>query len=126
MTFTRKAFFSLAAVCLLAACETRVSTTQTSSLSISQRRAFETSDNQDVEKRIANLLDQMTVEEKIGQMTQLNSSAVVKDVKWDAGTDLRIVLQVDTAKFGNLLRNYYVGSILNGIAFPPDVWYSFY
>jgi Glycosyl hydrolase family 3 N terminal domain len=94
--------------------------------SISEQRAFEKSSNAEVEKKIDDLISQMTLEEKIGQMTQLNNSAIVTHADWGAGTDLRIEILVDTAKLGNLLRKYHVGSFLNGIAVPPETWYQFY
>ncbi len=68
----------------------------------------------------------MTLEEKIGQMTQINNSAIVTSVNWGAGSDLSIEIKVDTAKLGTMLRKYHIGSFLNGIAVPPAVWYQFY
>ncbi len=93
---------------------------------IAERREHEKSQNADIEKRIDDLIKQMTLEEKIGQMTQLNNSVIVTKSDWGAGADLKIDIELDTAKLGPILRKYHVGSILNGIAVPPAVWYKFY
>ena len=95
-------------------------------ISIAERRKFERSTNAAIEKKIDDLLSQMTLEEKIGQMTQLNNSAIVTNANWGSGTDLSIEIKVDTAKLGKILRRYHVGSFLNGIAVPAETWYKFY
>ncbi len=94
--------------------------------SISERRSFEKSSNAEIEKKIDDLIGQMTLEEKIGQMTQINNSVIVTKSAWGAGADLKITIEVDTAKLGNILKKYHVGSFLNGIAVPPQTWYEFY
>lgn len=95
-------------------------------LSIAERRILERSDNNDIEKKLDELLSQMTIEEKIGQMTQLNNSTIVTESNWGAGSDLSITTKVDTAKLRKILREYHVGSILNGIAEPAETWFQFY
>jgi beta-glucosidase len=94
--------------------------------SVSERRRFEKSDNAVIEMKISELLGQMTLEEKIGQMTQINNSAIVTKSNWGAGADLDIEIAIDTAKLGNILRKYHVGSFINGIAVPPATWFKFY
>ena len=124
---TRKAinvlFFGTA---LLTSCTRIAGTENPGSSSNTQRRESERSNQADTERKIDELIGQMTLEEKIGQMTQLNNSTIVTEAKWDAGTDLRITTKVDTAKLGQMLRKYHVGSFLNGIAEPPETWYQFY
>ncbi|HNV29742.1 MAG TPA: glycoside hydrolase family 3 N-terminal domain-containing protein, partial [Cyclobacteriaceae bacterium] len=95
-------------------------------LSVAERRTLERSDNNDIEKKIDELLSQMTMEEKIGQMTQLNNSTIVTESNWGAGSDLSITTKVDTAKLRKILREYHVGSFLNGIAEPAETWFQFY
>lgn len=95
-------------------------------LSIRELRSVEQSENTAIEQRINELLSQMTLEEKIGQMTQLNNSEIVTESNWGAGAELSIVTKVDTAKLGKLLRKYHIGSFLNGIAETPEVWFQFY
>lgn len=100
--------------------------TEKNGKSIAERRDFERTDNADVEKRVDDLISKMTLEEKIGQMTQINNSVIVTSADWGAGADLKIEIKVDTAKLGNILRKYHVGSFLNGIAVPAETWYNFY
>ena len=68
--------------------------------------------------RVQQLLAQMTLEEKIGQMTQLtntviNPTGVQKDVA------------LDSAKVTALVRDFHVGSFLNGEAVPAAQWVRF-
>ncbi|HOX82666.1 MAG TPA: glycoside hydrolase family 3 N-terminal domain-containing protein [Chryseolinea sp.] len=93
--------------------------------SLSDRRSFERSQDEAIEKKIDELLSQMTIEEKIGQMTQINNSQIVTNSNWGAGTDLQITTKVDTAKLGTMLRKYHVGSFLNGVAESAETWYQF-
>ena len=100
--------------------------TEPGSISISDRRSVERSNNEEIEKKITELISQMTLEEKIGQMTQINNSEIVHNAEWGAGADLKIEISLDTAKLGKLLRSYHIGSFLNGIAVPAETWYTFY
>ncbi|HRI80054.1 MAG TPA: glycoside hydrolase family 3 N-terminal domain-containing protein, partial [Cyclobacteriaceae bacterium] len=93
---------------------------------LADRRTSERGTDAAIEKKIDELLSQLTLEEKIGQMTQLNNSTIVTAANWGAGTDLRIEIKVDTAKLGPLIRKYHVGSFINGIAVPAPTWYAFY
>ncbi|GAB3582535.1 glycoside hydrolase family 3 N-terminal domain-containing protein [Hymenobacter daeguensis] len=61
------------------------------------------------------LLAQMTLEEKIGQMTQLNLSAINH-----TGTNGDVTL--DSAKAAGLVRDFHIGSFLNGEAVPAAQW----
>jgi beta-glucosidase len=65
--------------------------------------------------RVQQLLAQMTLEEKIGQMTQLNLSAINHN-----GTNGDVTL--DSAKAAGLVRNFHIGSFLNGEAVPATQW----
>lgn len=94
--------------------------------SIAERRAFERSADPAIEEKIDQLLKDMTLEEKIGQMTQLNNSTIVTESNWGAGADLHITIRVDTAKLGPIIRKYHVGSFINGVAVSPETWYQFY
>ncbi|MBQ7876868.1 MAG: glycoside hydrolase family 3 C-terminal domain-containing protein [Bacteroidales bacterium] len=61
--------------------------------------------DKEIEKKVENTLKRMTLEEKVGQMTQLNATAVA------AGTDI--------TEFGEkAIREYKIGSVLNT---PGDV-----
>lgn len=109
-----------------AACNEEKTSSGKSEMSLSARRSFERSTNAEVEKKIDDLISQMTLEEKVGQMTQINNSAIVTNAQWGSGADLSIEIKIDTAKLGDMLRKYHVGSFLNGIAVPAETWYQFY
>ncbi len=122
-----KCIFALAVVVISAvSCTVNDTIHENKSVSIAERRQSEKSDNAENEKKIDELLSQMTIEEKIGQMTQLNNSTIVTASNWGAGSDLSITTKVDTAKLGKILREYHVGSFLNGVAEPAATWYQFY
>lgn len=72
----------------------------------------------DYSKEIEALISKMTVEEKVGQMTQLEIGQVT------SGGDSNI--QIDPAKLQKAIVDYKVGSILNvnGHALPVDKWYE--
>ena len=70
----------------------------------------------DYSQKIESLLKRMTVEEKVGQMTQLTLEMIV------SGHDQNI--QIDPAKLQKAIGQYGVGSILNCYdqALTPDKW----
>ena len=70
------------------------------------------------EPQIEALLKKMTVEEKVGQMTQLEIGQIT------SGADSNI--QIDPAKLQKAIIDYKVGSILNvnGHALSVDKWYQ--
>lgn len=72
----------------------------------------------DHEKEIDRLLSQMTVREKVGQMTQLEIG-MISDGKDQA-------LQINPAKLEKAVLQYGVGSILNvsDEALPPEKWHQ--
>lgn len=96
------------------------------SMTIQERINFEKCNDQKIESKIDELLAQMTLEEKIGQMTQLTNAQIVTESNWGNGSDLSIVMKIDTAKLGAIILKYHVGSFLNGIAVSPETWYTFY
>jgi beta-glucosidase len=74
------------------------------------------SPQRDYSKQIEALLRQMTIEEKVGQMTQLTLETIVN------GHDQSV--QIDPAKLQKAIGKYGVGSILNcyNQALTPDKW----
>lgn len=116
----------IVATLCISACNTSQNDSKESPVSISDLRKIERTSNDELEKRIDDLLREMTLEEKIGQMTQINNSEIVTSADWGAGADLKIEIALDTAKLGAILRKYHVGSFLNGIAVPAETWYQFY
>jgi len=71
-----------------------------------------------IDERVEDLLSRMTIEEKIGQMTQLNITMINNEkVQSDVN------LNADKAR--DLLQNYHIGSFLNGEAVPPGHWLEY-
>ena len=65
--------------------------------------------------RVRQLLAQMTLEEKIGQMTQLANTVI-------NATGVQKDLVLDSAKVAALVRDFHIGSFLNGEAVPAAQW----
>lgn len=70
-----------------------------------------------LDERVEDLLSRMTIEEKIGQMSQLDFSTINKD---DAP-----IITLDEEKARKMILNHHVGSFMNGEAVPPQQWYDF-
>ncbi|WP_382317571.1 beta-glucosidase [Hymenobacter bucti] len=68
--------------------------------------------------RVAKLLRDMTLEEKIGQMTQITNAAINH-------TGEQKDVSLDSAKLVPFIREYGVGSFLNGEAVPPAQWLKY-
>ncbi|WP_197274009.1 beta-glucosidase family protein [Hymenobacter sp. DG25A] len=68
--------------------------------------------------RVQQLLSQMTLEEKIGQMTQLANTVINT-----TGVQRDVVL--DSAKVTALIRQFHIGSFLNGEAVPARQWLAY-
>ena len=74
------------------------------------------------QSHIDQLIDNMTIEQKVGQMTQLNlgflsTKSDQENVK---------IKQVDPEKLTKAIHDYHVGSILNnaGTAYTVDEWHG--
>lgn len=73
--------------------------------------------NSETEKKIDALIEQMTLEEKAGQMTMIGIPAVcVQDGYWDPAD----TLVIDTAKLAEMLNTYHVGAFLGKGYYPPS------
>lgn len=70
------------------------------------------------EDRVEDLLSRMTIEEKIGQMTQLNISLIN-----EKGVQKNVELDEDKAR--RYLQEHHIGSFLNGEAVPALQWYEY-
>ncbi|BDQ02897.1 glycoside hydrolase family 3 N-terminal domain-containing protein [Ignavibacterium sp.] len=77
--------------------------------------------NSDIEKKVKNLLSQMTLEEKVGQMTQVTLQVVSKK----QGTKNQHH-ELDEAKLEEAILKYHVGSILNvyDVAHESEYWHE--
>ena len=63
--------------------------------------------NNETESKVKNLLSEMTLEEKIGQMTQVDFSVIA------APEQLNTDNPIDQARLENAVLTHHVGSILN-------------
>ncbi len=71
-----------------------------------------------ISERIEDLLQRMSVYEKIGQMTQLDITLINT-----TGKQKDVILDPEKAR--DLIRNHHIGSFLNGEAVKPGTWYRF-
>lgn len=80
--------------------------------------------SQSIEKRVADLLGRMTLEEKIGQMTQIATTEIntVTDPKNKAERFQPYLAKDKAAKF---IKEHKVGSFLAAFAVPPAQWVKF-
>lgn len=76
--------------------------------------------DQEVEDKIQKLLSQMTVEEKVGQMTQLTLDFISEGAHYDAGKEQKI----NDSLLHKAIVEYKVGSILNTgqYTLPTNKW----
>lgn len=76
-------------------------------------------DRRDVDARVEALLREMTLEEKVGQMTQLTLQAVSRSMATASAAH-----QLDPDRLEEAVLRYHVGSILNvwDVAFTPRHW----
>ena len=73
------------------------------------------------EDKVETILSNMTLDEKIGQMTQLNITTIIQDsILVDYRNVKHFVL--DTAKLINYVKNWHVGSFINGRGVDPENW----
>lgn len=71
-----------------------------------------------VEERVEDLLNRMTIYEKVGQMTQLNITTIN-----ETGHQSNVELVEEKAR--ELISEHHIGSFLNGEAVPPAQWFEF-
>ena len=72
-----------------------------------------------VDERVEDLLARMTLDEKIGQMMQINMDMI----NTEEG-DMTVV-QLDPERAEAAMSDYQIGSFLNGFAVPPQQWHDF-
>ena len=87
------------------------------------RRNPATTSVDNVESKVDSLLGEMTLAEKVGQMTQLTISTVSKEAHEDNPTAIR-KHELDPEKLRNVVVEHHVGSLLNvaGQAFTLEHW----
>ena len=78
----------------------------------------------EIDKKVNNILKSMTLDEKVGQMTQINLTVIAKGPnKWSSS----FPLEIDPKKTKKAIVDYKVGSVLNTInntAQKPKVWFK--
>ena len=74
-----------------------------------------------MDQKVNVLLSKMSLEEKVGQMTQLNITTIIQDTISDNYSHVKNYV-MDTAKITNFVKNWHVGSFLNGRAVSPENW----
>ncbi len=78
-----------------------------------------------INDRIEDLLKQMTLAEKIGQMTQIDIAAITTASGIDPTGEKKKTVELDEAKFIPLIRDFAVGNFVNGDAVTPEQWTSY-
>lgn len=73
---------------------------------------------------IDSLISTMTIEEKVGQMTQFTITTILQDSIIENYSE-RKAMVIDTNKVAHLIKKYHIGSFLNGRAFTPENWYMY-
>jgi beta-glucosidase len=83
-------------------------------------RAQHNTNKSDIDKKVDALLAKMTIDEKIGQMTQVTLDVVLQS----ANGKTTEPTQIDADKIKEALEKYHVGSILNisGAAYTREHW----
>ena len=86
-------------------------------LAMLSQKAIGLEPKNDIDEQVTNLLNKMSIEEKVGQMTQVTIDMILKDDE---------TMVVDEAKLRKAILEKHVGSILNvkGHAYPAEVWHD--
>ena len=74
-----------------------------------------------IDAKVEQLLSQMTLEEKVGQMTNIGLTAICKGPFWNDADSL----EIDTAKLRYMVQTWHIGSIQGKGKYPPtpEEWY---
>lgn len=92
--------------------------------SCNQTVKYQQASEDSVEVKVTQLLSQMTLEEKIGQMTQINITQIMTD-SIQRNYDSVTVFQLDTAKLIHFISKFHVGSFLNGRGVGKETWFDY-
>lgn len=74
--------------------------------------------------KVEELIQSMSLEEKIGQMAQLNITMIMSD-SIQAHYDSVTFFELDTNKLIDLVKNYHIGSFLNGRGVSKETWFPY-
>ena len=73
---------------------------------------------------VEQLLQQMTLQEKVGQMTQIAISEILNEESRE-GFNQSGLLNIDLELLEHFVSDHHVGSFLNGYAVSSETWYQF-
>jgi len=90
-------------------------------MTIAERIQSERTDDEAVEQKIDELIDKMSVTEKVGQMTQVNEAFFGVSSEDAAGTGAQAKV-LDSVKVVNTIREFQIGSFLAGGERTPEKW----
>lgn len=82
------------------------------------------SQSDEIDDKVSRLLSSMTLEEKIGQMAQINITLLMTDSIF-AHYDSVTFFELDTNKLIHYTRNYHIGSVLNGRGVSKESWFEY-
>ncbi len=105
----RKQIFTVAILCTLFSCQQAqdngLNEEQVSVETVSNSMYYDA----DVESKINALIAEMSLEEKVGQMTQITLDVISKGANYDANKEQ----EIDDSLLYNAIVKYKVGSVLN-------------
>jgi len=89
---------------------------------VTPNEELEKSNVESYDSLIDNIIKKMSIEQKVGQMTQINIDVISKGKIYN----LEVPHQIDSAKLDIAINKYFVGSILNAAGYPfsRDHWKS--
>lgn len=89
---------------------------------VTPNEQLEKSNVESYDSLIDNIIKKMSIEQKVGQMTQINIDVISKGKIYN----LEVPHQIDSAKLDIAINKYFVGSILNAAGYPfsRDHWKS--
>lgn len=89
------------------------------------RIRLEKSSDEQVESKIEALLNAMSLEEKAGQMMQITHSVLLEEVILNDDGSPGDDFSFSPEKAERFIRDFHVGSFLNGIAVSQEEWYQY-
>lgn len=80
-------------------------------------------DYQQIDKKVADLLAKMTLEEKVGQMAQITLDVLTKGGRYESS----LPIELNPDELQKALVKYHIGSVLNTVnnrALTPEAWHK--
>ena len=92
---------------------------------LKHRRLTELTADSVMESYIDSMLNEMTIKEKIGQMIQIAVDVFAEITPHESSQTGITEINLDTKRFIPFVKEYPIGSILNGYGFSPENWIAF-